>query len=296
MTYQTNLLLKRVDAIVSGELTSVPLPWQVLSRLCDGVIPGTVVLLCGDPSASKSLMLMQAFLHWFSEGYIVAMYALENDREFHLLRALAQKTSQPGITSYNWIRANSDYAKDLLKSNSDFLEEFGGRIWVVPDTPPTTAQVVQWTKERAITGCRIIAIDPLTMMTYTAKNQWEEDKVFLSEIGKIAAEYKCTVILVTHPIKNRPNLHYGVSPDISALSGGAAYSRFSDTILWMQRHEDVTKPVMTVCGKTDMTFNRTLHVLKSRSGNASGMRLAMQFKPETLMLSECGVILKTVKE
>jgi hypothetical protein len=287
-----NPVQDRVEDIISGKLACIKLPWDRLTYFTNALIPGTMTLLCGDPGASKSFMLLQALLHLYNAGHRVSVYELENGKEFHLLRLLAQKTGNSGIVDLNWVNQNPEQARDLIQKGHDFLCEFEDIMYVSAAKAPTLKNLSQWVEGEAKDGVRIICIDPMTMATRTTGRPWEEDAEFLADVGHIAAKYYCSVVLVTHPTK----VNNGFGPDMALLSGSAAYSRFCDTIIWLEAHDEKEGKVKGYCGEQDVTYNRTLHILKARHGIGRGIRLATTFMSDSLTLREFGVIVKKPKK
>ena len=140
-----------------------------------------------------------------------------------------------------------------------------------------------------MTGYRIICIDPVTAAAQTNK-PWITDNQFLQQIKRTATDHQCSVVLVTHPTK-------AVSlPDMASLAGGAAYSRFAQTILWLEAHDTKKAKIKTPCGTEQQEINRTLHILKARNGKGHGLKLAFDFDSQTLKLIECGLIIKKGKK
>lgn len=276
---------ERIEAIIAGELESVPLPWPSLSNLANAIIPGTVTLLCGSPGASKSFMLLQAVSAWIDRGFKACIYELEEDREFHLMRALAQESGQVDITKMDWVKQSPELARETFADNQGFLERLGCCIWACPDTQPTLDQLSQWAGDRAKAGYRIICIDPVTAAVQTAK-PWIADTAFLQQIKRIATDSGCSFVLVTHPSKTI------TQPDMTALAGSAAHSRFAQTIFWLHAHESKESKVKTACGTTEISHNRTVCILKARNGKGHGMSIAADFDSETLTLKEHGLIIK----
>lgn len=275
-----------VEDCISGKREAVKWPWSCIGGLSKALIPGTVTLLCGNVGSSKTFAILEAAQYWYERGVKIAVYEIEENRQFHLQRCLAQRAQESGMTDPDWIRENPELARKIFADNSAFLDDFGLCIYASPDTMPTMAQVTAWIEERAKAGCRIIAIDPVTALAPTGKNVWEADATFLRGVAKIATEYHCSIILVTHPIKT-------VSfPDVGQLQGGAAYSRFSQTIFWMESHAEKTGNFKTSCGTTERTYNRTMHLLKARNGRGQGVRIACNFEADTLKLTEIGIITK----
>ena len=149
----------------------------------------------------------------------------------------------------------------------------------------TLEQVHQWTKKKAQAGYRVICVDPVTLVKKSAK-PWLDDGKFVNDVRTVARDYNCSVLLVSHPIK-------AVSlPDMAQVAGGAAYTRFSDTILWLESHTSKTNKIKMSVGTPETEYNRTLHILKARNGRGQGARLAYKFDGESLTLAELGIIVK----
>ena len=76
------------------------------------------------------------------------------------------------------------------------------------------------------------------------------------------------------------------------LAGGAAYQRFSHTILWLENPKEDKEVTIKKQGVRFSTeVNRVLHLMKTRNGRGCGMAIGMNFERETLKLAEQGVIL-----
>ena len=79
---------------------------------------------------------------------------------------------------------------------------------------------------------------------------------------------------------------------MSQIAGGAAYSRHSQAIVWLESHDPKTSKVKTSLGTNDEEHNRTLHILKTRDARGTGLRLALNFEKESLKAREFGIIMK----
>jgi hypothetical protein len=279
-------LTARIQEIKDGTYTEVQWPWTCLTNASKSLLPGTTTLLCGTPGASKSLMVLQCLRHWHDDGVRACVYELEEDKEFHTLRTLAQKADCSGITDIEWIKDNIDEANRIIDENIDFVDEFTQNMWIA-DNLPTLEGVAKWTYLRAREGYRVICIDPITAVPCLDGKPWVEENIFLQQIKRTAVTYKCSILLVTHPIKLIGNM-----PDMASLAGSASYSRFAQSIMWLEYHEPQTSFIRTMMGSTDMEHNRTIHVLKARNGRGQGVRLAYKFEPDSLTLTEVGPIVK----
>ena len=277
-------LAERIEDTISGKRQAVPWPQVSLSKLSKALIPGTVTLICGSPGASKSFWLLECVSYWLGQGIKACIYELEEDRDFHLMRALAQKAGIPGMTDSDWIKANPDTARAALTEHTDFLERMGRSIYAAPDTQITLKQLAQWADERAKAGYRIICIDPVTAAIQTDK-PWIVENDFLQQIKRIATEHGCSFVLVTHPVKTVIKL------DVNQLSGSAAYGRFAQCILWLQAVSRKSNVKASNKKTSSMTHNRIIRILKARNGRGQGISLACEFS-KTLALKEYGIITK----
>ena len=281
----TTELRQRLSDITSGLYTLIDWPWASLGFLTKALLPGTVTLLVGNPGASKSFMVLQAFSYWGEAGLRCSLYEAEEDRNFHLMRALAQKSCESGLTDTVWLRENAEKAAQIISDYQPFIDSFGRVLYASPDVQPTLTQLAGWVEAKAKAGCRIIGIDPVTAAEREG-DAWVADAKFLQSIKRTATDYRCSIILVTHPIK-------AVSfPDLSQIAGSAAYQRFSQTILWLESHDEKESKVKTALGTAPTGHNRTVHILKARNGRGMGLRLAYQFDSGQLSLNELGLVMK----
>ncbi len=278
-----------IEQTIAGDRVAVKWPWACIGGLTKALLPGTVTIICGNPGASKSFLLLEAAVYWYENGYKPAIYELEEDQRYHLSRCLAQKSKTSMMTDPDWIQDNPDRARSVFAEHQAFLDGFGGNVYASPDSQPTFKMLAKWTEDRAKAGCRVIAIDPITAAAHSRKDSWEEDSSFIHDIKRTAVDHECSIVLVTHPIKGMSN------PDMTQLSGGAGYSRFSQTVLWLESHNEKTSKVKTTCGTTEMDHNRTLHILKARNGKGQTVKLACNFESESLTLRELGIIIKKDK-
>ncbi|MBN1395502.1 MAG: hypothetical protein JW959_10800 [Pirellulales bacterium] len=282
-------LRERVEQIAAGRYISIPLPWPETTRLALPALPGCVAVLGGGVGSSKSFMVVQCMLYWLANGVDVATLALEGDITFYLHRALAQLAEVSAVTDPQWVKNNANRMRELLDLHAPVLERLA-RHWFVagPLNIDSQEQCVSWVEQQAKIGRRVVAVDPITMLNRLGK-PWDSDMRFVKGLKRTAETYGATILLVSHPSK-------GVSdPTRETLAAGAAYERFCDTMFVLQAHDMKTSLVRTACGTVEIEHNRTLRVEKSRHGSGTGCRLAMRFSPETLLMAEQGIIIKTRK-
>ncbi|RKZ05880.1 hypothetical protein DRQ05_05700 [bacterium] len=277
-------MMARYREISSGHYRCIPWPWEYLTYYTRALIPGTITLITGGAGSMKSLFLLQSCARWMDDGEKVAVFQFEDDLEFHVNRFLAQRTGQSGYTDPDWVRQNLSLVRETTAALSEDIERFS-RTWHIVDGADTLEQVAAWIGHQAEAGKRIICVDPITLAERT-KQPWEADKEFIKEVKRIARRQQCSVVLVTHPQK-------GMEADLTTLAGGAAYERFTFTVIVIQPHEKRESPMRTkYAGRMDISHNVTIRVVKARNAPGHNVRLGYDFSTEGLSFTEKGVILK----
>ena len=284
-------LKHHVAQIIAGKKTCVPFPWDMLSRLTNALLPGTITLLCGAGGSAKSLSILQSFMFWHEHGIKCAYYELEEDKDYLLMRLLAQRCQISGLTVYDWIKDHPFETQEAIEVYDKDLKLWKDNLWASPVNPSSYAELAEWIEQRASEGYRIVCIDPITMATAPSGKPWLEQSDLIHHAKRIARAYGLSVIFVTHPTKTS-----SVNPEQGGLAGGAAFSRFIQTIIWLQMHEDKLSSIKTPIGTDSMTHNRTMHILKARNGRGGKCKLGFYFNDESLLEDELGLIIKKKKK
>jgi len=276
-------LERRIADTVAGKRTVIKSPWPLMDSLTRALMPGTLTLICGSPGASKSFMLLQLLIHLIDHGIPAAVLELEEDREYHAMRALAMRSEMPGLTDPDWVHANPDQSWGVYGEHRDWSRKVESSLSAT-DTQLTFSQAARWIREKARAGRRLIAVDPVTIIQSTRRDVWAEHNEFLQQVKQIATEFNVVVVFITHPTKD---MSY---PDLNQLAGSAAFGRFCQSALWLEYIKNgQTSEVKTRMGTITMEYNRVLHILKSRNGTGQGCRIACDFGPN-LRLRELGLI------
>lgn len=281
-----------IEAEIDGRYVNVVWPWPLLTDFGQCLTPGTRTMIVGTIGGSKSLALLQAVSLWVESGLKVAVLELERGRDFHLKRVLAQRTGIAELTKPKWVRENAEPVRALFNRHRPYLNSMGAAIHTAP-RQFTTVQAGDWIEQRAAEGHRILAIDPVTALA-RGREPWHEDDAFMSRAEKAATAGGVSLVFITHAKKGAGNF-----PDLDSLAGSTAWARFADAILWLQSHDMKLSTVKVSCGTDEQKHDRTLHLLKTRSGEGTGLRLAYRFevgrdrtRNEALTLRELGIIVK----
>lgn len=274
-----------IEAMIRGEFRCEPWPWDTLTQATAALRPGAISIVCGQPEAGKSIWLLQCLLYWMGRGLKVAAYELEGDRNEHLLRALAMLAENSKLAFDWWIRANPDASRSAWIDHRTQVAKLGERLWHSPASMVSVNGIVEWIDQRAAEGCRIICVDPITAVEASSK-PWLSDQKLLMAAQRAAVTHKCSVIFVTHP-----KLGVKGAASLDHLAGGAAYSRFSQCVLVLVKHEPPEEEMIrTQFGALNQSFHRSVYIRKARHSFGGGYRFAYDFSKDRLAFSCLGLV------
>lgn len=281
-------LLTLLEDTISGKRKNAPWPWKTLTWAGRCLLPGAITVLCGGAGATKSMLVSEACLWWLEAGLPFAVFHLEEDREFHQYRALAQLERKAAITSDSWVRAHPDETRDAYQMHMSTLDALGRCIWDEPSKDVTMADLTDWVRDRAAEKNRVIIIDPVTAAD-SGKEPWTADRRFITASKRIIRDAGASLIVVTHPRdgSSKQGSH------IDNMAGGKAYNRLTSNVLWLESMPAVEqKPIATDAGTAYADVNRLMQLRKVRSGPGAGMTIGYLFDGNTLRFLEQGAIRK----
>ena len=283
-------LAQLLDDTISGKRRAIPWPWPALSRVTKALLPGTLTVLCGSAGSKKSMLMSQCCLHWLDRGVPFAVFHLEEDRAFHLHRALAQLARNAEILNDDRLRGSGDGARASLAEHRAVLDELAKRITDAPASLPKLSDLTDWVRDRAKAGARVLAIDPVTAAD-SGREPWLEDRKFVLETKAILREYGASLVLVTHP-------RSAGAKDVDrldSLAGGKAFNRFTQTVLWIESVKPGKEYTVRANGagmreaaKPDLV----VHICKARNGCGHGWRAAYRFDSGALLADELGIVME----
>jgi hypothetical protein len=279
-----------LEGVIDGTIEAVQLPWPCLSRLTQMLMPQTVTVLCGEGGASKSLTVLQLLYGFHHRGVPVAYFALEGKRREVIGRLLAQLDGEAKLANLEWCKANPARVRSALARHGPALASFGERVTVAPNAVNYDA-VLAWMREQLARGARVVCVDPITMAS-PEREPWAADQWFIGEAKRLLEPTGASLIVVTHPKKGG-----ALVPGMDGIAGGAAWARFSDSVLWLRRMSKTDEPV-SVCvasplgGVQSVESNREMQIHKARNGRGAGLMLAFAFSPQTFLMTELGIVRK----
>ncbi|MDP3940114.1 MAG: hypothetical protein Q8R92_18510, partial [Deltaproteobacteria bacterium] len=151
-----------IEQTISGKRRNISFPWQTLSFAARALLPGSVTVICGGAGSTKSMLVSEACIFWMEKNVKFAVFHLEEDRAFHLNRALAQLAGNSGLTLDDYVHGHPEKARDAYEQYMGTLDALGSRIWDAPNHDVSIDDLCVWIDERAKEGCRVIVVDPVT--------------------------------------------------------------------------------------------------------------------------------------
>jgi hypothetical protein len=266
--------------VYDGKWSNLDWPLENVGRLARATMPGCLTLVCADPGAGKSWLMLQLMRYWNNTGSRAIVRMLEDDAKAHMARMLAHVTGNGKHTDDKWVRVNRPTVEAEKAACREELARLGalivpeGRgIWEHKD-------MIEWIERHAKGGARVIVIDPITGVK-AGREPWLEDFTSAMKIKDLAYRYECSVIIATHPRGTARE------PSLASMAGGVAWSRFAHTVLWITgTHEPEDMELHT--GDV-VRANRVVHILKSRHGKGSGCRFALNWT-ESCRFEEVGLL------
>lgn len=281
---------KEAEEVIAGKRRAIPFGLKQLAIASRALMPGTVTCIFAPPGATKSLFMVEALSWWIVNGYRACVFMLEDDRNYHLRRVHAQIAKNANITSNDWVEQNAIDFRESLQQHQGILDAVGKCIWDAPNEEVSHEMLETWVEERAKAGFDVISIDPVTAAA-TSEKPWIADQKFIFKIKTLMRRYNKRAILVTHPRKGPKQTFVSLDD----MAGGAAYQRFSHTVLhieWNEKMEEVGVRRSVAWPVEMVTPNRIISIPKARNGPGARRRIAYNFNSETLCFDELGLIEK----
>lgn len=284
----TDELGERIGKIASGEYYNAPLPWPMMEEQTQALMPGSITVVCGDAGTGKTFWVLEALHHWHKTSTEAAVFFIEKDRVFHTQRLLAQLAENASFIDTKWINSNEPIITKFKDLHRETIDAMGKMIWSSPQERVTLGSLQAWIKQMASAGKRVIVIDPVSAVS-AGQARWTEDDDFMLGSEKIITAHGCSLILVTHPKKGTRT----GPPSGHDMAGGAAYFKFSDSCVWLERQKKM-KPVTVqhrLGGRTAISPKIIAYLQKTRNGRGAGKELAYLFG-SALKFAEQGEVVK----
>ncbi len=267
--------------VEAGKWAALAWPLVKVGKLSRATLPGSLALLCADPGAGKSWLMLQLVAAWHRAGHRVAVRMLEDEKRPHLARLLAHLDGCADLIDDGWLCAHPGRGREALTKHRAMIDALGRCVTAEDDKPPTLAELVAWTEAQAAAGARVIIIDPITGAA-TEREPWAADFSAAMALKRIARKYGCSIILTSHP---RGSAQRG--PALASMAGGSAWPRFAHAVLWLEQFDPTE---VRMWDGSLAACNRSVRVLKCRHGRGAGLTVGLRWHNDAARFDEIGVL------
>jgi hypothetical protein len=276
------------DAI-AGKIRTTPTSNPGLTQWSKWSLPGTVTVLAGDPSATKSYFVMQDLVFWASNDVNAAAFMLEDDTTYHVRRAICQLAGNGKLQDPEWCKLNPEKVKQAQTAFMPLIRKLRKRIWDAPDKQVTYDELYAWCEARVAEGCEVLVIDPITAVD-SEREKWIEDSRFIMKAKALMKRSGSRLYLVTHPRGGQ-----GKTVGVDGLAGGRAFGRFTHTVFWLKRYDELETVTVRPFKQSGMLktsyINREMGIWKGRNSPFTGGRIGFFFS-DGLTFKEEGMIVE----
>jgi len=279
-----------LEEIIAGKHRPIPLPFPKLHKMTNALVPGSITVFCGSAGGGKSWFIMQCLLFWTRQNIKACAYTLEETDHHNRFRMLAMLESNTDLTDNAWIEANPLLARTAMKRQADVVDQVAPLIYAKAGQH-TLKDVQDYIAAKVASGHEVIVIDPITAAV-AADKPWIEDLKFINEVKDIIHGTNSRVLLTTHPRKGK------AVASMEDMAGGVSYSRFTQCIMWLEKHKPAKKFNVFYGGiipNDDQEIDRVIHILKARNAKGDGFRVGFNWKEDAVMFDEIGYVINEVK-
>ncbi len=278
-------LESRLNKILSGDYRHIPfLRMPTLSRMGNALLPGTVTTICGEPGAGKSFFVLEQFWRWILErNEKVALFMFEDDDAFHQMRILAQMSRRSELTDLDFCQEHPDLVRELFAQFKDVITQLSFSLTTAKSQQKTQTEIVDWVREQAEGDADIIIIDPITAAK-ASREPWVDDLKYMFAVKEIVERTGKRLLQLTHPRVGKAG-----QPGLSGVSGGAAHTRFAQTVIWLQNFDKAVE-YKGAYEYDGLPYKQLFQIRKSRNGKGQGQHIAVNLNYDTLCFDEYGQV------
>lgn len=282
---------------LAGKISTIPLPWTRLSLGTNALREGTVTIICGATKVGKSLFAMNITKHLHENAVPWAYLPLEDGKKEWTWRIMAILENDFTMTEDNPATAMRraevmdrrgpeimSYLENVTQNPRVGLTAANGKKI---RTKPTSELILKWTEEQAKKGKRVIFVDPLAQISFEGFKRWESEETFVQNFCGIAADYKVSLVLVSHTKKGNEDATLSVED----MQGSAAFGRLCHTSILIggTNEPEETEIKRPDCIEKAMS-NRTVMIGAARNGAGTRSKLAFIVESGSPLFHEIGYI------
>lgn len=282
---------------MEGKLSTIPLPWPRLSSGTNALREGTVTIICGATKVGKSFFSMNVVRHLHENAVEWAYLPLEDGKKEWTWRIMAILENDFTMVEDN--PATALRRAEVMKRREPEIRAYLENVTQNPRVQPvivngkrtrqmvTPELILKWTEEQAKKGKRVIFVDPLAQISFGGFKKWEAEEMFVQNFCGIAADYKVSLVLVSHTKKGNDD----EALTVEDMQGSAAFGRLCQTsILIGATSEMVETDIKRPEGIEQALSNRVVMIGAARNGAGTRSKLAYVVEPGSPNFKEIGYI------
>ena len=251
------------------ELFGTETPWSKLDKILKGWRPSELTVWTGRNGSGKSTILNQVILSLGLKEIRSCIYSGEMPPERYLRWAIVQqlRDSQP-----------------TPEQIDEALQWMDGRLYILDIRSGVTPEKLSNDFEYAAKRYNVkhFIVDSLMKVSFSGKEEYEAQKVFVDGLSNFAKKFDCHVHLVAHPRKGMSDTD---EPGKVDVKGTSHITDLADNVLVLFRVDEKTKEKLIAKGKK--VADMKLTVKKNREFGTEGT-VNMQFDEETKNFSDGG--------
>ena len=254
---------KRHNNKTLGALT----PFQKLDYLLKGLRPQELTVLSGNSGSGKSTIINQFILNLARAGHKSCIASLEMPAEAYLEWVVMQE-------SYNGNIEDADIERVLTRLKDFF------KIVDVDSELDAPALFDYWEFAAKKYGVKFFFLDSLMRINMEGRNEYAEQKKFVSDLLTFTKKHKCHIFLVAHPRKGETDQK---TPGKVDVAGTANITNLAHNVLMLWRTSPEAKNKAEEKGEA--LSDAVLYLKKNRTYGLEGI-VPLNFNYNTKLYKE----------
>lgn len=249
----TSSFIQAVKERHNNKELGIETPFKKLDFLLKGLRPQELTVLSGNSGAGKSTMLNQFILHLARKGQKSCMASLEMPPEAYLEWVVKQESFSGEIE-------DNDIEEVLTR-----LKDYFKIVDVDAELTPS-ALFDYWEFAAKKYGVKYFFLDSLMRIEFEGRNEYAEQKKFVSSLTTFSKKHKCHVVLVAHPRKGETDQK---TPGKVDIAGTANITNLAHNVLMLWRTSPEARKKAEEEGKT--LSDAVLYLKKNRTYGLEGI-------------------------
>jgi len=228
-------------------------PFAKLNRMLKGLRPQELTVVSGNSGSGKSTLINQFIISLYQAGHKSCLASLEMPPEAYLTWLVQQQ-------SFNGNLEDSDIER-TLNGMRDFF-----KIVDVDSELTPSALLDYWEFAAKKYGVKFFFLDSLMRINLEGRNEYAEQKKFVSDLLTFSKKHKCHIIMVAHPRKGETDQK---TPGKVDIAGTANITNLAHNVIMLWRNSPEAKKQAEQKGK--ILSDAVLYLKKNRIYGLEGI-------------------------